>query len=103
VHTDNSDRIEIIAVGAFGWQSCPLTKTVVFVLRHALWSYLRIRLAPQAENLAQRHPISALQRGRKRLPLNAANRFLWACRSRLWVGWCSGTRSRSAAGMGSCH
>jgi transposase InsO family protein len=28
-----------------------------------------------------------LQRGRKRLPLNAADRFLWVCLSSLWVGW----------------
>jgi hypothetical protein len=44
-HTDNSDRIEIIAVGTFGWQSCHPMKTVVFVLPHAFRSCMRIRLA----------------------------------------------------------
>jgi hypothetical protein len=44
-------------------------------------------LGLQAENLALRHQITVLQRGRKRRPLNAADRFLWVCRSRLWAGW----------------
>ncbi|HEV2493373.1 MAG TPA: integrase core domain-containing protein [Terriglobia bacterium] len=62
-------------------------KTVTFVLLHALRSCFRTRLALQAENVALRHQITVLQRGRKRLPLNAADRFLWVCLSRLWVGW----------------
>jgi transposase InsO family protein len=44
-------------------------------------------LTLQAENLALRHQITVLQRGRKRLPLNAADRFLWVWLSRLWAGW----------------
>jgi hypothetical protein len=28
-----------------------------------------------------------LRRGRKRLPINASDRFLWVCLSRLWAGW----------------
>ena len=62
-------------------------KTVVCVLLHASRSCFRTRLALQAENHALRHQITLLQRGRKRLPLNAADRFLWICLSRLWVGW----------------
>ena len=62
-------------------------KTVAFVLLHALRSCLRTRWALQAENLALHHQITVLQRGRKGLPLNAADRFLWVCLSRLWVGW----------------
>ena len=62
-------------------------KTVVCVLLHALRSCFRTRLALQAENLALRHQITVLQRGRKRLLLNAADRFLWVCLSRLWAGW----------------
>jgi len=56
-------------------------------LLHAIRSCFRTRLALQAENLALRHQISVLQRGRKRLPMNAADRFLWVCLSRLWAGW----------------
>jgi transposase InsO family protein len=62
-------------------------KTVFCVLLHALRSCFQTRLALQAENLALRHQITVLQRGRKRLPLNAADRFLWVCLSRLWAGW----------------
>jgi hypothetical protein len=62
-------------------------KTVVCVLLHALRSRFLTRWALQAENLALRHQITALQRGRKRLLLNAADRFLWVCLSRLWAGW----------------
>lgn len=54
-------------------------KTVVCVLLHALRSCFRTRLALQGENLALRHQITVLQRGRKRLPLKAADRFLWVC------------------------
>src|ERR1039458_1547331 len=62
-------------------------KSLVCLLLHALRSYFRTRLGLQAENLALRHQITVLQRGRKRLLLNAADRFLWVCLSRLWVGW----------------
>ena len=62
-------------------------KTIFWVFLHALRSCFRTRLALQAENLALRHQITVLQRGRKRLPLNAADRFLWVCLSRLWAGW----------------
>src|SRR5208282_1991686 len=62
-------------------------KTVVCVLLHALRSCFRTRLALQAENLALCHQIIVLQRGRKRLPLNAADRFLWVCLGRLWADW----------------
>ena len=44
-------------------------------------------MALQAETLALRHQITVLQRGRKRLPLNAADRFLWVCLSHFWAGW----------------
>src|ERR1039458_942179 len=62
-------------------------KSLVCLLLHALRSYFRTRLGLQAENLALRHQITVLHRGRKRLPLNAADRFLWVCLSRLWAGW----------------
>ncbi len=62
-------------------------KTIFCVFLQALRSCFRTRLALQAENLALRHQIIVLQRGRKRLPLNAADRFLWVCLSRLWAGW----------------
>ena len=62
-------------------------KTILCVFLHALRSCFRTRLALQAENLALRHQITVLQRGRKRLPLNSADRFLWVCLSRLWAGW----------------
>jgi putative transposase len=62
-------------------------KTLVRVLLQALRSCFRTRLRLQTENLPLRHQITVLQRGRKRLPLNAADRFLWACLSRLWAGW----------------
>ena len=42
-------------------------KTLVCVLLHALRSCFRTRLGLQAENLALRHQITVLQRGRKRL------------------------------------
>jgi hypothetical protein len=50
-------------------------KTVHFVLFQALRSCFQSRLALQAENLALRRQITVLQRGRRRLPLNAAHRF----------------------------
>ena len=87
LRTNNSDRIEIIAVGAFGWYSCHPMKTLVCILLHALRPCFRTRLEMQAENLALHHQIIVLQRGRKRLALNAVDRFLWVCLSRLWAGW----------------
>ena len=62
-------------------------KTILCVFLHAFRSCFRTRLALQAENLALRHQITVLQRGRKRLPLNSADRFFWVCLSRLWAGW----------------
>ena len=56
-------------------------KTVVCFLLHALRSCFRTRLGLQTENLALRYQITELQRGLKRLPLNAADRFLWVCLS----------------------
>jgi hypothetical protein len=38
---------------------------------------LRSRAALQAENLALRHQIGVLQRRRKQLHLNSADRFFW--------------------------
>lgn len=62
-------------------------KTIFWVFLHALRSCFRTRLALQAENLALHHQITVLQRGRKRLPLNSADRFLWVCLLRLSADW----------------
>jgi len=62
-------------------------KTSFWALLFALRSCLKSRAALQAENLALRHQIIVLQRGRKRLPLNSGDRLLWVWLSRLWADW----------------
>jgi putative transposase len=62
-------------------------KTLSLVLLSALRSCLRSRAALQAENLALRHQIGVLQRGRKQARLNSADRVLWVWLSRLWTDW----------------
>jgi transposase InsO family protein len=62
-------------------------KTLLLALLSALRSYFKSRAALQAENLALRHQIIVLQRGRKRLPLDSGNRLLWVWLSRLWADW----------------
>ena len=62
-------------------------KTVFLALLSAVRSCLQTRAVLQAENLALRHQITVLQRGRKRLPLNFGDRLLWVWLSLIWSGW----------------
>lgn len=51
LHANNSDRMEVIAVGGHGWESSRPMNMAGFVWLHALRSCFRTRLALQAENL----------------------------------------------------
>jgi putative transposase len=68
--------------------------TIFCLLFSSLRSSLRSRVALQAESLALRHPLLALQRSTQghRLRLRAADRILWVWLSRLWQGWRSAVR-----------
>jgi putative transposase len=62
--------------------------TISFLaLLSALRSCLKSRAYLQAENLALGQQIMVLQRGRKRLRLNSADRIFWVWLSRHWADW----------------
>jgi hypothetical protein len=52
-------------------------------------SLAKTSAALQLENIALRHQITILQRSasKRRLRLNASDRFLWALLSRVWPNW----------------
>ena len=67
VSSNNSVLVQTIAVG-----NLPFYENSASGLLFALRMCFLTRAAVQAENLALRHQISVLQRGRKRLPLDSA-------------------------------
>ena len=63
-------------------------RTVFLSFLSALCSCFQSRASLQVENLALRHQINVLRRGRRRrLPLKPGGRLLWVWLSRLWTGW----------------
>ena len=63
-------------------------RTVFLSFLSALCSCFQSRACLQVENLALRHQINVLRRGRRRrLPLKPGDRLLWVWLSRLWTGW----------------
>jgi hypothetical protein len=87
VATKNSVRAEIIAFSGFGWLPAIPMKALLLVLLSALRSCVQRRASLRAENLALRHQIGVLQRGRKQARLNSADRILWVWLSCLWSDW----------------
>jgi putative transposase len=63
--------------------------TLFVYLLFSVPACFRTRAALQAEILALRHQLLVLQRSKKghRVRLRAADRLLWVCLSRLWIGW----------------
>jgi hypothetical protein len=57
------------------------------VLAAAASAIFKSRAALQFENLALRHPLTALQRSVKRPKLTAADRFFWTRLLELWSDW----------------
>jgi len=52
-----------------------------------LASWFQSRHTMQLEILALTHQLAVYQHSIKRLTLQPADRFFWACLSRLWPGW----------------
>jgi hypothetical protein len=62
-------------------------QAVVMAVVTSLASLVRSRMALQIEILALRHQLTVYQRVGHRPRLRAADRLLWAWRSRTWSGW----------------
>jgi len=60
---------------------------MLYLIISSLVAGFRPRQPPVLENLALRHQVQVLKRGRKRPRIKKQDRALWSLPSRFWRGW----------------